>query len=174
MSLMLAPVANRSYRTSGGTVYLSDGNGIIANVSTVQDQIDLGAAGCIVLQPPPSNLVAKLLGANFNATTDQAFTLLINSKYRVTKITAENTSVAGMSTAAGGVYTQTGKLGTPLVAAAQVYTGLTNAATALDLTLNEPNAVLPALTPIYFSLTTAHGAAAAADIFVYGDIYPAT
>ena len=176
MSLMLAPKPLTTYVVSSGKNYNSDVNSLIYDVSAGQDQLDLQSAGAIVLQPPPSNLIGKLLGANFNVTTDQSIAMLINAKYRVTKITVENASIS-LTTAAGGLYTQASKAGTPLVTSAQVYTALTASNIALDLTLNEPNAVqasTPTLTPIYFSLTTAQGAAATADIFVFGDIYPAT
>ena len=172
MSLMLSPFPCRTFIVSSGTVYVADTNGVIANVGTVQDQLDLQAAGCVVLQPPPSNLIGKLTLANFDITTDQQITLLINVKFRITKITVENASVAGMSTAAGGIYTAATKGGTAIVAAGQVYTGLTNAATALDLTLAAPNLVLPALQSLFFSLTTAQGALATASLYVFGDVYP--
>ena len=173
MSIMLSPVPNRTYIVSSGDGYTSDQFGIINNVTTPQDQLDLQSQGCVVLNPPPSNLIAKLLNANFNTTADQLFTMTMNSKYRVTKVTVENASIS-LTTAAGGVYTGAGKSGTVIVAASQTYT-TAGAATAQDLTLNSPNAVnpnLPTLTLLYLSLTTAQGAAATADVFVYGDLYP--
>lgn len=131
------------------------------------------SVGAAVWRPLKTNFIGRLIGANFNSTADQAITMLVpaNMKYRVTKITALNTSVAGMSTAAGGVYPATSKGGSAVVAAAQAYTGLTNASTALDLTLATPNAVQAANTKLYLSLTTAQGAAATADLFVFGDVY---
>jgi hypothetical protein len=169
-SLMLAPIANRTYVVNGNT-YVSDANGIVANILNSTDQASLQAAGLMIINPPPTNLLGKLLSANFNITTDQAIGMLISVKYRITKITVENTTVNGMSTAAGGFYTGASKTGTTIVAAGQVYTGLTNAATALDLTLAAPNAVLAAGTALYLSLTTPQGAAALADVYVWGDTY---
>lgn len=173
MLAVLAPTPGRTFIGPSGTTYLADVNGIIGNVLTGADLNALLAAGCIQLQPSYSFL-GRLLQANFNLTSDQQISLLFlpaSARFRVTKITVENTTVNGMSTAVGGIYPATGKTGTALVAASQAYTGLTNANTALDLTLATPNAIQPAGTPLYFSLTTPQGAAALADVNVYGDVY---
>ncbi len=173
MSMMLSSIPNRSFTVSSGNVYVADQYGVIQNVQTPNDQQDLISAGCAVLTPPPTDLLGSLLGANFNVTTDQkiTFPLASNSKYRIRRITACNTTVNGMSTAVGGLYTAASKGGSAIVANTQVYTGLTNALTALDLTLALPNLILPAGTPLFFSLTTPQGAAALADLYVYGDVY---
>ncbi|HZQ41356.1 MAG TPA: hypothetical protein VFA87_11195 [Rhizomicrobium sp.] len=117
--------------------------------------------------------VGRLLGANFNSTADQAIPLFVpaGARFRITKATVENTSVNGMSTAAGGIYNAASKGGTALVAAGQVYTGLTNANTALDLTLAVPNAVQAAAATLYLSLTTPQGAPATADVYLFGQIF---
>jgi hypothetical protein len=130
-------------------------------------------AGAAVWEMRPLSIIGRLIAANFNITTDQPFVMDIpaTARFRVTKITAENTSVAGMSTAAGGVYPAATKGGTALVAAGQVYTGLTNAATALDLTLATANAIQAAGTIPRLSLTTGQGAPATADLYLYGDVY---
>lgn len=107
-------------------------------------------------------LIGSLAGANFNVTTDQAIT--ITTGYRVTKITVTNASV-NMTTAAGGFYSEAAKAGTALVAATQVYTALTSATVTLDCTIA---AVVGGLSTVYFSLTTGQGAAATADICIYG------
>ena len=171
-AIMLAPVANRSFSTTSGNVYTSDQYGIIPNVLTSTDETELTTQGCVTLSPPPQNLLGYLLQANFNATTDQIIPITTKWKYRPTKILVTNTTVPGMNTAVGGVYTGAGKTGTVLVANTQVYTGLTNSATALELTLNAPTAVLPVNTQMIFSLTTAQGLAALADIYVFGESYP--
>lgn len=166
--------ANVYRKTAAGAVALVGGE-LVANTvalflydGTQYELIDATAS------LPPSNLLGRLTAANFNITTDQQITLTNVSaarRYRVTKITVENTSVNGMSTAAGGVYPAVTKGGTALVAAGQVYTGLTNANTALDLTLATPNAIQPAGTLLYLSLTTPQGAAATAEISIWGDLY---
>jgi hypothetical protein len=171
-TLMLAPVAGRTHVTNSGTAYLADSNGVIANVATPADVSDLVDAGCAILNPPPTDLIFTLKAANFNTTADQILTPAFNGKFRIKRIVVLNTSVSGMSTAVGGFYTAASKGGSGIIANTQVYTGLTNAATALELTLALPNLVLDAGTSLYFSLTTAHGSAATADIYVYGDVYP--
>ena len=170
-SLMLAPAANTTYVTTSGQAYLSNSYAVIANIQTPQDRTDLIAAGCAILSPPPTDLLFTLKGANFNITSDQILTPTFNGKFRIKRIVVLNTSLNGMSTAAGGFYTAPSKGGSAIVAAGHAYTGLTNALTALELTLALSNLVLVAGTPLYFALTTAQGAAATADIYVYGDVY---
>ncbi len=170
-SLMLAPAANTTYVTTSGQTYLSNSYAVIASIQTVQDRTDLIAAGCAIHSPPPTDLLFTLRGANFNVTSDQLLTPTFNGKFRIKRIVVLNTSLNGMSTAAGGFYTAPAKGGSAIVAAGQVYTGLTNALTALELTLALPNLALVAGTPLYFALTTTQGAAATADIYVYGDVY---
>jgi hypothetical protein len=170
---ILQGIANRVYMTASGVSYIADSNGIIPVVSTAADVASLVQAGCVILTPSRSNLLGSLVGANFNDNTDDQQVLLIGlaGRWRITKISVTNTSVPGMSTAAGGFYTATAKGGTPIVAAAQVYTGLTNAATVLDLTLAVPTQSFVSSTPLYLNLTTKQGVAATADIYVYGDTF---
>ena len=119
-------------------------------------------------------LIGRLVGANMNATTDQPFVWLAApaTSYRVTKITCTNASTS-LTTAAGGVYTQASKAGTPMVAAAQVYTALTGSTLAVDLTIAAtPGATFysSSANPAILSLTTGQGAAATADCYVYGQL----
>lgn len=171
MSIMLAPVGGMKFTTSTGTVYTADQYGIIQNVTSTTDRSDLVAAGCAILNPPPTDLLFTLKSANFNTTADQLFSPTFNGKARIKRIVALNTSLNGMSTAVGGIYTAAAKGGSAIVANSQVYTGLTNALTALELTIALPNLVLVAGTPLYLSLTTPQGAAATADLYGYGDVY---
>ena len=138
-----------------------------------------------VVQPVAGGiaLIGQLVGANMNVTTDQNIPLIIPggfSRYRIEAIYANNASIS-LTTAAGGIYPAAAKAGAPLVAAAQAYAGLTapgdNAAgSALALTLaaaaatTEFNAVQTAL-GLFFSLTTAQGAAATADLYVFGRLF---
>jgi hypothetical protein len=108
-------------------------------------------------------LLVTLTGADFNSTADQAITLPAQL-WRITRITVTNAST-NMTTAAGGFYTAASKGGTAIVAAAQVYTALINASVVLTCTIAVPANVV---TPIYLSLTTGQGAAATADVRVYG------
>lgn len=105
---------------------------------------------------------------NFNSTADQAFTIA-STKYIIRRIVVVNASIS-LTTAAGGFYSNAGKAGTIIVAAAQVYSALTTTAKFIDATLTAVMGtdVLTSAT-IYLSLTTAQGVAATADIFILGE-----
>lgn len=114
-------------------------------------------------------LLGSLISADFNVTTDQAIPIAA-AKYIVRRIIVTNASIS-LTTAAGGVYPAVSKAGTPLVAATQVYSSLTAAAKYRDLTLETiVGTDTYALANLYLSLTTAQGAAATGDIFIFGDI----
>jgi len=118
-----------------------------------------------------STLLGSLKGANFNVTTDQPISMLAG-KYVIRRIVVTNASIS-LTTAAGGFYTAAAKGGTAIVAAAQIYTALTTAGKYLDLTLEAVVATDNFTTnPVYLSLTTGQGAAATADVYVYGDVLP--
>ena len=117
-----------------------------------------------------------LLGSkqlNMNVTTDQ--TIAINRaqsdrRYIVTRIIMTNASTS-LTTAAGGIYNTASKAGTALVAATQAYSTLTTNTRTLNLTLVTPSLSQNAAS-LFFSLTTAQGAAATADVYVYGKLIP--
>lgn len=118
-------------------------------------------------------LLGRLIGANMNATTDQAFVSTgwsALNKFRITKITAEGASIS-LTTAAGGIYPAASKGGTAIVASSQAYSALTAATIALDLTLAAGTTIYAAGVTPYLSLTTAQGAAATASLYLFGDIY---
>lgn len=122
-------------------------------------------------------LLGKLIGANMNSTADQQITMLDNpSKFILRRIVVTNASIS-LTTAAGGVYTAASKGGTAVVAAAQAYSSLTTSALFLDLTLSTTSSasttVKSSIPNLYLSLTTGQGAAATADVYVYGDILEA-
>lgn len=170
MALMLSPIPGKAFSTSTGSVYTADQYGIIPNVGSSQDVTDLRAAGCSLLSPPPTDLLFTLKSANMNITTDQLMTATFSGKYRVKRYVVTNASIS-LDTAVGGIYPAASKGGTAQVANTQVYSALTTALKALELTLNNASAVLAAATPLYFALTTPQGAAATADIYAYGDVY---
>lgn len=119
-------------------------------------------------------LLGSLVAANMNSTADQQITIFDNpSKYIIRRIVVTNASTS-LTTAAGGIYTAASKGGTAVVASTQVYTTLTGSTLFLDLTLNttgSANITVKSSVPnLYLSLTTAQGAAATADVYVYGDI----
>ena len=177
MLFVYSPLPSQRFTTSSQNVYVADSVGIIKNVLTLADLRDLVAMGCASLQPSLGDLLFTLPGANFNPSVsgsgvDQQFTPNFNGKYRPKRIVTLNTSVPGMSTAQGGIYTGAGRTGTTIVASGQAYTGLTNALTALELTLANPNVVLAAGTSLFLNLSIAQGAPATADLYVFGDLYP--
>lgn len=131
--------------------------------------------------PSDYRIIAKLIGADFNVTTDQLLPLQISDSdslisadagdFIVDSIIVTNASTS-LTTAAGGIYTAASKGGSVVVAAAQVYSALTAATKYVALTratsatvdvYNQAN--------LYFSLTTPQGAAATADIYVYGRLF---
>lgn len=121
-----------------------------------------------------------LLGANMNVTTDQAIPISVPSAtYMIESIAISNPSVS-LTTAAGGFYSAASKGGVAVVAAAQAYSGLTSntanttgnallatIATAGNTTVFQGPSQTSPISTLYFSLTTAQGAAASADIRVY-------
>jgi len=118
-------------------------------------------------------LLGQLISANMNSTADQQITIFsAPAKYIIRRIVVTNASVS-LTTADGGVYPQTSKGGTAIVAAGQAYSGLTASAKFIDLTIasgyTSGGDVLTA-TNIFLSLTTAQGSAATADVYVFGDI----
>ena len=136
------------------------------------------APGTLADGGPPlgqsETVLAQLLGANFNTTDDQAITLPDTiTKFCLTRIIATNASLS-LTTAVGGFYPTVSKGGTSLVANTQVYSGLTAAASLLNPTLtsfaNTTAFTASNLTnfSIYFALTTGQGAAATADIYLFG------
>lgn len=171
MTLMIAPVANKTFATSLGNSFTSDQDGIIRNVSFTQDVTDLQAAGCRVISFWAPDLLFYGKALNFNSSADQQLNQTAwTGKFRPSLITVTNASVS-LTTAAGGVYSAAAKGGTAIVAAGQAYIALTAALLALDLTLNSPATVFASGTPVFLSLTTPQGGAATADINVYGKVY---
>jgi hypothetical protein len=118
-------------------------------------------------------LLGQLISANMNSTADQQIVVFsAPAKYIVRRIVVTNASVS-LTTAAGGVYPQISKGGTAIVASGQAYSGLNASTKFIDLTIasgyTSGGSILTAKS-IYLSLTTAQGAAATADVYVFGDI----
>jgi hypothetical protein len=113
-------------------------------------------------------LLGVLKGVNMNITTDNTVPLQANS-FILRRIVMTNASIS-LTTAAGGIYTAAAKGGTAVVAAAQVYATLTAPSVSLDLTIAAAglNVVLSG-TSLFLNLTTAQGAAATADLYIYGE-----
>lgn len=138
-------------------------------------------AGAKLYAKSDYRVVGKLIGANFNVDTDQAIPIQISDDddvvtpdvgdFIVANIIVRNASVS-LTTAVGGIYTAPAKGGSAIVANSQVYSALTSAVKYVGLTLagialtdvlNQEN--------LYLSLTTPQGAAATADIYVYGRLF---
>jgi hypothetical protein len=119
------------------------------------------------------NILASILGANMNTTADQVFVGNVNLttvKFAISKILVTNCS-GSITTAAGGIYSAATKGGTPIVAAAQTYTG-TGATSLQSLTIAAAgSAAVWSVAPI-LSLTTGEGVAQTADFYLIGDILP--
>ena len=168
-------LAGSMVTTKNGGSYAVDTNGYVTNVKA-QDVSDLAMAGFV--QAPATvdradQFMGKLIGANFNVTTDQFITLSlfglapVGTKVYPSKIIVTNASIP-LTTAAGGVYSAAAKGGTAIVASSQAYSSLTSASIALELTIA---AKLAGVTlGVYLSLTTAQGAAATADVYVFGTV----
>lgn len=129
--------------------------------------------------PGVNQLLGRLLSANMNVTTDQAFTWAISGgtpntglyRYVVERILVVNASTS-LTTAAGGIYDTASKGGVAIVAAAQAYSALTGATLGLDLTIAAAGKAILTNPPI-LSLTTPQGGAATADMFLFGRYLPA-
>lgn len=112
-------------------------------------------------------LLFKLIAADLNVTTDQAFTKLWNfGDYLIDTIRVAN-STGSITASDGGIYQAAAKAGNAIVAAAQVYTTIDATTKGLDLTLTDYAKDVLSATPI-FSLTGAQGGAMTADIYIFG------
>jgi hypothetical protein len=139
--------------------------------------MDANKVGSLLPQQFGGILLGKLIGANMDSTADQRIVMFSNpSKFILRRIVVTNASIS-LTTAAGGVYTATSKGGTAVVASSQAYSSLSASTLFLDLTLNTSGSasttVKSSIPNLYLSLTTAQGAAATADVYVYGDILEA-
>ena len=124
-------------------------------------------------------LLGYATGVNLNAlNTDTAITINLvpgvaagSANYKVHEITMNNAS-ANLTTAQAAVYTAAAAGGTAL-ASAQALTVLAAATNDLSLTLatGATQSVQTANT-LYLRCTTAQGAAATADVYVWGFVYP--
>lgn len=152
----------------GGTLAVTGTTALTGNATAAGSLTVTGQ----VIGTGVEQLLGKLIGANMNVLTDQAIpiTRIGTQKYLITKIVVTNASTS-LTAADGGIYTATSKGGTAIVAAAQVYTALTAATVALNLTLAVNNTYT--LDNLYLSLTGTQGGAATADVYVFGIILPA-
>lgn len=112
-------------------------------------------------------LLGSSTGVDCNsAATDTAISMA-SSRYRIDKVVADNASIS-LTTATGGCFTAAGGAGTT-IAADQALSALTAATKFDDLTLQAITGtdVFTSAT-LYFRIGTAQGAAATADVRLYG------
>lgn len=155
------------YFTGSGTASLAD---LTSAARSLLDDSSVAAQRATLDVLPRYGLLGSLIAADFNTTSDQAITIASGvTKYIIRRIIVTNASIS-LTTAAGGVYSNAGKTGTIIVAAAQVYSALTAAAKFKDLTLEAVVGTdILTTTTIYLSLTTPQGAAATANVYVFGE-----
>jgi len=120
-------------------------------------------------QPLGSNQAIRLLavvrGANLNATGDTVLPIIASTTWSVSNVILTNASVS-LSAAAAGVFTAPAAGGTAIVANAAL-----SAATGPTIVSQRTVASTAAFTAtpnLYLNVGTAQGAAATADVFVYG------
>lgn len=115
-----------------------------------------------------TTLLGKAEGIDFNTTSDQLITITA-PKYIIRRIVVTNAST-NLNVAVGGIYTGASKTGSTIVDSTQTYTNLTTSAKFRGVTLGSicGTDTLSAST-LYFSLTTAQGTAATADIYIMGE-----
>lgn len=139
--------------------------------------------------PGSTQVLASIRGADFNSTYDQPILMPpAVVSFQLSGIIVTN-ATAPLTNAMGGFYPQFGKGGGALVAVTQTYSALTDDDLLLNATLtpyaqgerfsannlpylltrNNQNALA-----IFFSLTTAQGVPAFADIYVVGSILAKT
>lgn len=120
-----------------------------------------------------------LKGINLNATGDNSITLTLPTgitSYRVQLVRIHNVgTTASLTTAQAGVFTGAGGTGTTIVTATALSSLTQNtintAGAALDLTVVPTNAFFNHTT-MFFRVTVAQGAAATADVYIYGFAFP--
>ena len=117
-------------------------------------------------------VLGKLTNANFDDTNDQPI-IIAATVFQLTGLIITNTSIS-LQTAVGGFYPEAFKAGSPIVAAAQVYSSLTDPDLLLQATLTAfaqtarfSSANLPD-GRIYLSLTTGEPLPTTADVYAIG------
>jgi hypothetical protein len=109
-------------------------------------------------------LIASAQGVNLNAVADTIAPILVAGNVSVQSIIVANASVS-LSSAQLAVYTGAGATGTT-VKSAYALSGNTSSAKVVVTAATSTDVV--SSTPLYIRCTTAQGAAATADVFIYG------
>jgi len=109
-------------------------------------------------------LIASAQGVNLNAVADTIAPILVAGNVSVQSIIVANASVS-LSSAQLAVYTGAGATGTA-VKSAYALSGNTSSAKVVVTAATSTDVVTG--TPLYIRCTTVQGAAATADVFIYG------
>jgi hypothetical protein len=109
-------------------------------------------------------LIASAQGVNLNLVADTIAPILVSGRVSVQSIIVTNASIS-LDTAQLAVYTGPGATGTA-VKSAYALSGNTTAAKVVVTAATSTDAVTG--TPLYIRNTTVQGAAATADVFIYG------
>jgi hypothetical protein len=159
-----------------GSSNIAVGNSLTFTSATLNSQLDIGdvivgttASPAQVLAVGQKSLIGVKKSANFNATTDTSIPIktIGSDRYIITDIMVSNCSTS-LSTARGGVYTGAGKTGTALALTTQTMEGCNGASGLQQLSLQNVTRATYNIATLYLSLTTAQGAAATGDIYVFG------
>lgn len=157
------------YPSSGP--YTADLDGIVTGVN-INDVNALEADGCNgPLGVSGYTLIGRIVGANMNATTDQAATMFINSAVGwIPALMVVKDCSTSLTTAQGAAYDAASKGGNRIFGSGttQAYTACTGSGTAVTLAAATQAVVETGSTAPKLSLTTAQGAAATANVYFYG------
>ncbi len=121
-------------------------------------------------------IIGYLKSANMNSTADQAIDILPGARgqtYIIESVTVVNGSIA-LTTASGAIYTATAKGGSSVISTGAVFNSInpgTQDYQRLATTTATTN-IKQTLATLYLSLTTPQGAAATADIIIWGYAIP--
>ena len=110
-------------------------------------------------------LLGVVTGVNMNATGDTTMLIQNSTNWSVQEVIVTNASVS-LTTAKLGVYTQPGATGTTILANTTALTG--NTGSTVVNSLSSPTTTLQTTPYLYLNVGTAQGAAATADVYIYG------
>jgi hypothetical protein len=152
--------------------YTADQDGIIAGVAG-NDVLALEQGGCEKIGVAGLTLLGRIVGANMNSTSDQPFTMFVDTKkYYVPSYLIVKDCSAALTAAQGAVYDQAAKAGNKLFGTTTTpYTACTGVGTAQPVAATTAGTQVVdgiSANPPILSLTTAQGAAATANVYLYG------
>jgi hypothetical protein len=151
--------------------------GLLLDTSSIVCNIAGASGGGFENRPPrvyevsPGGIELGRATVNMNSTADQALNLTIPAgytRYRFLSIIVTNQGAVNHSSAVGGIYTAASKGGTAIVANTQTYTAMTTDNTNVNVTISTAGVQIMNDTSLFFSLTTASGAAGNALVQVFG------